>query len=161
MLNFKRIKIKNSTLKRCNQVGEINSPTVVKMALSKLPSVWKDAWGEKVIGNRQDMSLDSLRGWLDRKLTGREMSGFTQVEDGLDSDARGREGPRRIYSNATSSASGACVICRGEHQSRDCPTFRKGDLKRRTELVKDHRVFGLFGSGPRNQKLPVQESLWN
>ena len=94
------------------------------------------------------MSLDSLRGWLDRKLTGREMSGFTQMVDGLDSDARGREGPRRAYNNATSSASGACVICRGEHRSRDCPTFRKGDLKRRTELVKEHRLcFSCLGQG--------------
>ena len=95
------------------------------MALSKLPSVWKEAWGEEVVGNRQNMSLDSLRGWLDRKLTGREMSGFTQVEDGLVSDARGREGPRRIYSNATSLASGACVICRGSTEAETAQPSEK------------------------------------
>ena len=114
-----------TTLKRCNQVGEINSPTAVKMVLSKLPSVWKDTWGEEIIENLQHMSLDSLRGWLDRKLTGREMSGFIKMEDGLDSDARGRESPRRAYSNATSSASGACVICRGSTEAETAQPSEK------------------------------------
>ena len=114
-----------TTLKRCNQVGEINSPTVVKMVLGKLPSVWKDTWGEEIIENLQHMSLDSLRGWLDRKLTGREMSGFIKMEDRLDSDARGRESPRRAYSNATSSASGACVICRGSTEAETAQPSEK------------------------------------
>ena len=54
-----------TTLILSKQVGEINSPTVVKMALSKLPTPWRNMWGAEVTAGRQDMSLTSLREWLD------------------------------------------------------------------------------------------------
>ena len=120
-----------TTLNRRKQVGKINSPMVVKMALSKLLTPWRNMWGEEVTAGRQEMSLASLREWLDRKLTGQEIgqaAGFTYMEERPDVDTRGREAwgwetPRRIYNVAVRSTV-ACAICRGIIQ--EFANFSKG-----------------------------------
>ena len=89
-----------TTLSLSKQVGEINSPTVVKMALSKLPTPWRNMWGGEVTAGRQDMSLTSLREWPDQKLTEQEIgqaeeigqaARFTYREEGSHFETRGRE----------------------------------------------------------------------
>ena len=101
------------------------------MALSKLPAPWKNPWGEEVTAERQDISLTSLREWLDQKLTGQEIgqaAGFTFMEERSYVDRRGRElrsreTPRKIHNTAVRYTP-TCAICRGDHGIQECPTFQ-------------------------------------
>ena len=141
-----------TTLILSKQVGEINSPTVVKMALSKLPTPWRNMWGEEVTAGWQDMSLTSLREWLDLKLTGQEIgqtARLTYREEGSHVDTRGREiRSRETVRKIHNAAVRYTAICRGDHGVQECPTFQNRNITKRKELVRECKLcFGCLKQG--------------
>ena len=70
---------KITILNLSKQVRDMNSPTLLKMALSKLPTHWRNMRGAEVTARRQDMSLNSLKEWLDQKLTGQEIGQADEI----------------------------------------------------------------------------------
>ena len=140
-----------TTLIRCDQEAEINSPTVVKIALDKLPPQWRITWGEEIAAGHLRMSLDSLMEWLERKLTGQEIGldiGLNHLGKRQGIDTRGRELPQKVRSHALKTQQGACGICNGEHSVQECSAFRIADRHKRSKLAKEHKLcYGCLRKG--------------
>ena len=56
-----------ATMHRVKLVGEMFSPSVLEIAMGKLPNEMTEAWGEKIIKKKEELSLASLKEWLDLK----------------------------------------------------------------------------------------------
>ena len=138
-----------TTLTWCKQIGDIYSPSITKTAMANLPFLWKSWLGDDYTDGRIEMSLIGLREWLEKKLAAQEI-GIDRPEypgSNASMETKGREAPRRVHNTAVRPTV-ACVICRGNHPVQECPTFPKGDLAKRNELVKDHRLcFGCLKQG--------------
>ena len=97
--------------------------------------------------NHEEMTLVGMRDWLGLQLMDQRFGDRVDRNE-QHQEFKGKELPRRTQRNATNATPGSCVICWGEHRSRECPTFRKSDLVKRKELVKEHRnCFSCLGRG--------------
>ena len=130
-----------ANLNRTGQAEELKSTTVVEITTAKLPRDLICLWGEELSRNYKETSLVCLKNWLEIKLMGQRFGDncLAQAEQRMESGVRGREVPRRVHNTAVRST-GACAICRENHRTQECPTFRNADLTRRNELVKEHRL---------------------
>ena len=54
-------------------------------------------------------------------------------------EPRDRETPRRIHEVVVRFTL-VCTICRGKHRIQECPTFQMGDLIKKNELVREHKL---------------------
>ena len=148
-----------ATMHRVKLVGEMFSPSVLEIAMGKLTNEMTEAWGEKIIREREEMSLASLKEWLDLKRKARALtqpSASTsagncskfEIEGDLRNTIRGREELRRTRIHVLQSQQSECPICQGRHKIQECESFLSAAPTRRYELVKEHRLcFGCLRKG--------------
>ena len=143
-------------------VGEMFSPSVLEIAMGKLPNEMTETWGEKIIKERE-MSLASLKEWLDLKrkacaLTQRidapsastSAGNRSKFEIGGDSTntIRAREEFRKTRTHVLQSQQNYCPICQGRYKIQECENFLSAAPTRRNDLVKEHRLwFGCLRKG--------------